>query len=74
MTYAAVKTMMEDDPKVTREEVMQKVGCNSMQAAAWMQRFHAEAHFTKHPDKPFEGRYKGGEPTPKRTPKPKRKD
>lgn len=73
MSYAAVKEMMQANDKVTREEVMEKVGCTSMQAAAWMQRFKAEDHFAKHPNDPFLGRYKGGVPTPKRTPKPKPK-
>lgn len=69
MTYEDVKSLMEANPKITREEVMEKVSCNSMQAAAWMQRYLAEVHFKKHPNELFEGRYKGGEPKPKRTPK-----
>lgn len=42
MTYIKVKKLMEENPDISREEVMKKVKCGNLQAAAWMQRFKAE--------------------------------
>jgi hypothetical protein len=70
--YPYVSERIKANPKITREELMQETGAGSLQVAAWMQRYAAEQHFSKHPDKPFEGRYNGSKPTPKRAPKPRK--
>jgi len=66
MTYIKVKKLMEENPNISREEVMKKAKCGDLQAAAWMQRYKAEVAGKKR--SAFEGRYNGPEPKPSRAP------
>lgn len=52
--------MLEKNPKTTRREVMDALGCGTLQAAAWMQRFKAETEFKKDDSELFKGKYKKG--------------
>ena len=73
MSYPKVKALLEENPKTTRKEVMAAVGCGTLQAAAWMQRYKAEVECKRDGDL-FTGKYKhGGKPKHIKQPKPKRR-
>jgi hypothetical protein len=60
--YETVKNILTDNPKTTKRQIMDMVGCGDLQASAWMQRFKAEQHYKRGNGDPFDGRYLGGQP------------